>query len=149
MKEKIEKFLKGNNFLPLNKWNYFEIIHKSIPPDNREKKNDFKKIRDQLLAKNGLYIYEKNKKIIYVGKGKPMFNRIKNHYILAYQELPGDSKNKIWHKFFSRKTNLGKLKVYWKEQEEEKVRQIIEKMLDYILKPKFNSFFKKYENCKI
>jgi hypothetical protein len=146
MEEEIKRFLRDNNFLPLTKWKAFEIIHKGVPPKNQRKKNDLNNIKNHVLKKSGLYIYEKNRKIIYVGKAKSLFDRIKNHYVLAYQELPGDTKDKIWHKFFFSKKNLGKLKIYWKEQKEEKVRQIIEKMLDYVLEPTFNSFFKKHEN---
>lgn len=145
MKEKIKRFLKDNGFLPLTKWGTFGVIHKGVPPKNQEKKADLNSIKNHVSGKNGLYIYEKNRKIIYVGKGKPLFNRIKGYYILAYQEVPGDSEYKTWHKFFSSKKNLGKLKIYWKEQEEEKVRQIIEKMLDYVLTPTFNSFKEKHE----
>lgn len=145
MKEKIKKFLKDNSFLPLTKWKAFEIIHKGVPPKNQEKKNDLNNISNHVLKKSGLYIYEKNRKIIYVGKAKSLFDRIQNHYVLAYQEVSGDTKDKIYHKFFSSKKNLGKLKIYWKEQKWEKVRQIIEKMLDYILCPTFNSFRKKHE----
>lgn len=145
MKEKIRKFLKDNNFLPLTKWRTFEVIHKSIPPKNKENKNDLNSIKNHVSGGKGLYIYEKDRRIIYIGKGNPLFNRIKNHYISAYQEVPGDTKDKIFHKFFSSKRNLGKLKIYWKKEREEKVRLIIEKMLDYTLSPTFNSFKEKYD----
>ncbi|NCO32179.1 hypothetical protein GW891_05470, partial [bacterium] len=55
--------------------------------------------------------------------------------------MPGDTKDKIWHRFF--KKYRGKLEIYWKEQEDERVRQIIEKALDYCLNPVFNDFKQK------
>lgn len=143
MERKIKKFLKDNDFLPLSRWNNFKIIHRHITPKSQEKKNDFNIIKNHVSKKNGLYIYEKNRKIIYVGKGKPLSNRIKNHYISAYQEVLGDTKDKIWHNFFSSEENLGELRIYWRELQKEKDRQIIEKILHYILNPTFNLFYKK------
>lgn len=146
MKEKIKRFLKDNSFLPLTKWGNFEVIHKGVPQKNQGKKDDLNSIKSHISGENGLYIYEKNKKIIYVGKGKPLFNRIKSHYLLAHQKLSGDTKDNLWHKFWYSKRNLGRLKIYWKEQKEERIREIIEKMLHYTLNPTFDSFKEKHEH---
>lgn len=138
MKRKIKKFLEDNNFLPLNKWKSFKIVYK-VPKGIQEEKDCLKYIKGNVLDRSGLYVFEKEKKIIYVGKGNPLFNRIRDHYILSYRELSGDDKYKTYHRFSS--SHLGsRLKVYWIEQEDEKIRQIIEKMLDYVLEPEFNSF---------
>jgi hypothetical protein len=133
MKEKIAEFLEDNGFLPITKWHSFEIIHKDICPEDSQ---DIDRIRDIVSDNNGLYVYEKDGIILYVGKGKPLLDRIKNHYISSYQEVSGDTKDKKWHRFFS--ANQGKLRIYWKELEDEETRQVIEKMLDYMLDPKFN-----------
>lgn len=139
MKEKIKEFLRKNDFLPTDEWHYFEILHKGSIPNSKKKKEDFEKIKNQVSKKSGLYIYKKGK-IIYVGKGKPLLGRIKNHYRSAYEEVPGDTKNKKFHKFFSSGANLGKLKIYWREEKDEKIRQVIEKMLDYVLEPTFDKY---------
>jgi len=54
------------------------------------------------------------------------------------------SKYKTWHAFFSK--HRGKVKVYWKELKDETIRKIIEQMLNYVLKPKFESFRKEHES---
>lgn len=59
--------------------------------------------------------------------------------------MSGDTKWKTWHKFFSLKKNIGLIKIFWKEVSEEPERQILEKMLDYVLNPEFKSFRKEVE----
>jgi hypothetical protein len=96
-----------------------------------------------LIGKTGVYVYEKNGETLYVGKGNPMYSRIKSHFIESCQEVPGDTKYKTWHKFFSK--HRGDVRIYWKEMEDEKIRKIIEQMLNYVLRPEFESFRKEYE----
>lgn len=139
-KMKVLKFLKEANCFPIEKWDSFEIIHLA-PKNNLERNDCYKYIKSKVQNKNGLYIYKKDDRIIYIGKGKPLYNRLKNHYQSSFEEVSGDTKDKIWHKFF--KKYRGKLKVYWKEQEDERIRQIIEKMLDCCLNPEFNNFKEK------
>lgn len=142
IRKQLEDFLKNNGFLSLNKWRSFEIEHSGKPPANRKEQQEiYRLVKDNVLNKCGLYVYTKNKKILYIGKGKPLFNRIKDHYWLSYKELSGDNKNKTWHKFFS--SHLGRLKVYWKELEGEEERIIFEKILIYLLKPEFEIFQRK------
>lgn len=135
-KDKIKQFLEENNFLPISDWNSFEIIHRNVPPKDSQ---EIDKIKNIVSNKNGLYVYKKDRKTLYIGKGQPLFKRIKDHYRLSYEELACDRSGK-WHRFFS--TNQGKIRIYWKEEKNEDVRQIIEKMLSYTLNPKFNSFEK-------
>jgi len=101
MKRKISKFFLKIGYLPLEKWNSFEIIHLS-PKNNSEKNNCCKYIKSKVQNRNGLYVYKRNGKIIYVGKGKPLYNRLKNHYRSSFEEVPGDTKDKIWHRFFKK-----------------------------------------------
>jgi len=136
MKQKIEEFLEDNDLLPISSWHSFEIIHRDILTEDLK---ELDKIKDIVSGKNGLYIYEKDGTILYIGKGKPLFDRIKNHYISSYQEVSGDTKDKKWHRFFS--ANQGKLRIYWRELEDEETRQVIEKMLSYILTPVFELFY--------
>lgn len=143
MREKINQFLRKFDYLPLEKWNSFEIIHIS-PKDDTERKERYKYIKNEVQNKNGLYVYKKDGKIIYIGKGKPLYNRLINHYRSCFKEVSGDTKDKIWHRFF--KKYRGKLEVYWKEQEDERIRQIIEKTLDYWFDPKFNHFKERVKN---
>lgn len=135
MKQKIEEFLKNNDLLPIINWHSFEVVHKDTSPESSK---DLDEIKDIISGKNGLYIYEKDGVIIYVGKGKPIFSRIRNHYISSYQKVSGDTKDDRWHRFFS--SHRGNLKIYWKTVEGEEMRHIYEMMLHHVLNPKFNSF---------
>ncbi|MEH6954454.1 hypothetical protein [Neobacillus drentensis] len=93
-------------------------------------------IQNYVTNHNGLYVYKNaEKEILYIGKGKPLKNRLYSHYLESFQPVPGDTKDQRWHKFFLKLQ--GDLDVYWLELETEKDRQIIEKMLDYVLKPLF------------
>lgn len=74
--------------------------------------------------------------ILYVGKAKPLINRLYSHYKESFQEVPGDTKDKRWYRFFN--LYQEEFEVYWCELEDEHCRQIVEKMLDVVLKPTFN-----------
>lgn len=142
MRKEFRKFLEENSFLPLCNWECFDLLHVK-PLSLKDKRQTFSKIRSNVGRKNGLYVYEKDDKILYVGQGR-LFDRIKSHY----EESCGISrdtnpKSKAWYDFFS--SHQGRVKIYWKELEGEQIRTIIEQMLDYVLNPKFDSFKKKYE----
>jgi len=135
-----EKFLVENEILPIDcktgKWNHFKVNH--LKPKDDISKNQVKTfIESNVANRNGLYIYKNEKgEILYIGKGKPLKNRLYSHYLESFQPVRGDTKDQRWHKFFLK--HQGLLDVYWLELEGEKDRQIIEKMLDYLLKPLFN-----------
>ena len=61
--------------------------------------------------------------------------KLVSHYKESFQELPGDTKNKKWHRFFMK--HQGKMTVYWKELEGEDIRRVVELMLDCVLQPAF------------
>ncbi|WCN36479.1 GIY-YIG nuclease family protein [Aneurinibacillus uraniidurans] len=140
MLNEFEQFLIDNKFLPLNKgekrWCSFKIEHKE-PKNNNELVSTKNYIRNEVSNKNGLYIYKNSMgQILYVGKAKPLINRLYSHYKESFQEVLGDTKDKRWHRFFY--LYQGELEVYWCELEDEHCRQIVEKMLDVVLKPIFN-----------
>lgn len=145
--ENYKTFLKSIDILPLKKWKFIEIEHVA-PPSNKKQKQMYKRLRDfsEIDNKpfNGLYLYERNDEIIYVGKGKPIYNRIKSHYRESFQEVSGDTKLKTWHKFFSKYS--GFLKLYIIEIQEENDRKIIELMLQKIYDPTFESFREELES---
>jgi len=143
MKNEFKLFLKKNGFLPIETWSNFEIIH------GKANEDFVKIIKNNVSDKDGVYIYIKERNILYVGKAKPLWGRIKSHFRESYEEVSGDTKLKTWHKFFSNKNNIGLVKILYKEVPEELERQIIEKMLDYVLCPTFNDFRRKLEKkCK-
>ncbi|MDP2981519.1 MAG: hypothetical protein Q8N67_05600 [Candidatus Omnitrophota bacterium] len=142
MRTKIKAFLRENKLSPVSKenWCFFEIVHKE--PLRRDKIGTKKKIREFIRAKvgdsKGVYIYKKGDKFLYVGKGKPLKNRLYSHYSESFEKVSGDTKDNKYHRFF--KKHEGKLEVYWKDLPEEGVRRIVEEMFNYVLKPKFNGF---------
>jgi hypothetical protein len=132
-------FLQRISFYPIEStWNTFTIEHK-LPLDQDEKGEVEAYIKSQSGRKNGLYIYKcKDDACLYIGKGKPISGRLVSHYRESFQEVPGDTKDKKWHRFFSKQQ--GNLHVYWKELEGEENRKIVESMLDYVLKPAFREW---------
>jgi len=142
MKKEFRRFLEENGFLPLSNWECFEIRHvKPLSP--KDKRQAYSKITRNVGRKNGLYIYEKDGEILYVGKGKPLSYRIKDHYRKSYYEISEDANFKPWYEFFS--SHQGRLKIYWRELKGEQNRTIVEQILDYVLNPKFDSFRRRYE----
>lgn len=88
-----------------------------------------------------VYVYEKSGERLYVGRGHPLRSRVKSHYQESYKKAK-DQRSAVWHEFFSKHT--GKMTIYWKKLENEETRKAVEPMLDYVLKPKFDEFKKKY-----
>jgi excinuclease UvrABC nuclease subunit len=139
MKEKITCFLKKSGFLPINtkKWQSFSINH--CKPANKERGKIKTFISDAVGDSSGIYIYKNNfGKILYVGKGNPLKNRLYSHYRESFEKVPGDTADNLWHKFFS--SHKGELMVYWQQVKSEDERKILERMLEYVLNPRFSSF---------
>ena len=139
MQNKFREFLKKNRYLPLSLWKSLKLEHgiknKEVPV----------LIRQAVGIKSGLYIYVKDNRILYVGKAKSLFGRIKGHYRESFEKVSGDTQFNTWHKFFSQKRNSGLIKIFWKEIDREDDRQILEKMLSRVLNPEFEKFRKQLE----
>jgi len=138
LKEKFKSFLESNGFLPLSEWSSFEFDH----GDPAVEKVNCIKIKREVADKSGLYIYLKDDRVLYIGKAKLLLGRIKSHYHESFKD-PGHVKAKPWHVFFS--SNKGSVKVLWKEVEIEQERQIVEKMLEYVIPSEFMAFKNKFE----
>jgi hypothetical protein len=76
--------------------------------------------------------------LLYIGKAKLLYDRLKSHYIESFSPVPGDTKDMRWHRFFS--SHQGELTVYWKEFEDEEDRQLVEIILTRLYKPAFIDF---------
>jgi hypothetical protein len=114
----------------------YEIVH----GDRSLKEKIQPEIKKTFEDVEGLYVYLKGDKILYVGKGKPIWARVWSHFRESFEVVGGD-RLKIWHQFFKNKTHCGEVRVYWKELKDEKMRIIVEKMLAYVLNPEFVSFY--------
>jgi excinuclease UvrABC nuclease subunit len=139
MKNLFKSFLSQNKFLPFSLWDSFILNH------GKANKDCEKTIKNIVGNMSGLYIYKKEDRILYVGKAKLLSDRIRSHFYESYRDVSGDTKYKTWHNFFSDKNNIGHIEVLYKEVGREKERQILEKMLDYVLCPEFNNFRKELE----
>lgn len=111
--------------------------------DQIEEESKISSLKDALKNKgkhdsDGLYAYMQGTDILYIGKGKPIFNRLKSHYREAYREVSGDTKTKRWHRFFEAHT--GELTVLWIPVKEETTRKILELALQVHFKPAFEDF---------
>lgn len=143
------EFLKKLKILDYKKepWNNFKIPHGLSVSE----KKDFwrKKIKETIGKEiNGIYLYEKDGDVLYIGKGKPICNRVYKHFRESFERVSGDTKYNRWHQFFSNEHNTGELTVYWIEINaaddcaSELDRQIIEKIYTRKFKPTFTTKFK-------
>ena len=132
------RLLEEYELWPMESWNHFDFVHQP-PSDPAEEARQVDVLRSKVSSGvSGVYAYAKDGKWIYVGKGAPLFNRFKSHYLISYKELPGDTKDKRWHRFFS--SNVGHLAIYWKQVEREPDRRIFELTLTELLEPAFERF---------
>jgi len=139
MKKDIKTFLKNIEIMPIDKkhWNVFNINHIKPIKDEQEKIREV--IINEVGNLSGVYIYkDKSSRVLYVGKGNPLRNRLYMHYRASFEPVSGDTKDKRWHRFWS--AHKGKLTIYWKNIKNETEQKIIELMLEYILSPKFIKF---------
>lgn len=134
LRKALREMLKQHRILPYTNWGSFEIQHEK-PKSTKEQNSVYQIIEKNVGEKYGVYIYEKDEKILYVGQGI-LKERIKSHYIESFKDP--QKKSWKWYAFFSR--HRGTLKVYWKECEDEESRKAYEGMLIFVLKPAFESF---------
>lgn len=139
LKEEFIKLIKQHNILDIEEphWNRFEIEQTTVC-------RDLKKVRAYILKhtgkKNGLYAYKNvNGDLLYIGKGKPISDRLYSHFIENYKQVSGDRTGK-WHRFFN--THHGILHIYWIELEDESIRKFVEHILTDELQPEFIAFEK-------
>ena len=140
-------FLKKLKILDYKKkpWNNFKIYHGLSVS---EKKDFWRREIKETIGKeiNGIYLYEKGGKVLYIGKGKPICNRVYKHFRESFEKVSGDTKYNRWHQFFSNKNNTGELTVYWieinagNEENSELDRQIIENIYTRKYNPAFEKF---------
>lgn len=137
IKKNIKECLEKLGFWPLHKYERLTICHGKKPREKeREEKRRF--IKEQVGETKGIYVYRKSGDVVYVGKGNPLRYRLFSHYRESFEEVPGDTKTKRWHKFFSQKKYSGEVDIFWKEVVDEDARKVIEKMLAYVLSPEFD-----------
>lgn len=138
-RHRVEELLKTCRLLLLSNWKSFELSHGS------QQQQTYDVIRKNVGKNYGVYVYEKDGKCLYVGKGKPLFSRVKSHYLESWKKAPGD-RTDIWYRFFS--LHKGKVKIFWTKIEDKEIRDIVERMLTHLLKPKFEPYKEDYRMRK-
>jgi excinuclease UvrABC nuclease subunit len=142
MRQKMLEFLSEHGILDIKEpsWNYFKITH--APPENESvRRNVRKTIKNITGLKNGIYVYKDfNDIVLYIGKAKPLKNRLYDHYMESFRQSSGDRTGR-WFRFFQ--MYQGEINVYWKEVEDETIRIFVESVLTEIHKPVFLDFEKR------
>jgi len=143
--EQLKKLLEENKVYPIiGNWNKHKIKHFKERPDKSKINAFVTEMNNTLNNKNGLYAYYKNKKLLYVGKGKPLRGRIVSHFKEAY--LEGRHRDELWPTFF--REHAGLLELYWIELENESVRISCESLITSIKEPYFFEFKKLFYQHK-
>jgi hypothetical protein len=133
-----ERLLRDAGLLPMSLWNSFEFEHRR-PTDSADGDALLTLLAEEVGRKrDGVYVYNREGHYLYVGKGRPIFSRLKSHLRESYEEVPGDTKDNRWHRFFSQ--HSGRVRVYWMEVEDEMDRRVIELVLTKLLSPTFECF---------
>ena len=144
--EQLQKFNKTSE-------NSFILEHGDI----NKKDIVSKTIKENVGKKSGIYIYylENSNQVIYVGKAKSLYSRIKCHYDESVFEakngklgIAGDSKKGLYPAFFNKnlkdKNSTYNVNIVWIEIEDEFKRRLLEDAFHLVLKPTFINFQKTY-----
>lgn len=135
-------FLQKNGFLPLSiknpHWNRLDVFHFKEKPPNKEVVKFRRLIREQIKG-GGIYIYlTKRGKLLYLGKGKTISDRIISHYREAYERLGADHPG-VWHKFFN--DHAGNLTILWRNIERDRQMIAIEEMIEDVVRSEFDRVY--------
>jgi len=148
MREKInsldyENLLNTSNVFPINNWNSFQFKHggSQVKSDRIGTLKDELQHNPSTKKPKGLYAYKKGSELLYIGKGNPIFNRLKSHYRESLIQKKEPKRARRWYNFFSK--HSGELTIYWIEVEDESTRRILETALHKQYNPTFNIFEKK------
>jgi len=111
-------------------------------------------IKECVGKADGIYIYYVGDKCVYVGKGRTLLTRLRDHLRESYFEpfvndkgenivgMKGDYKTGLWPEFFRDYLGPGEVTIKWVEVENEAIRQMIETALHEQLNPLWIQFVK-------
>lgn len=131
MKEKINELLKKENYaFDKEKWKSIENVPFLYSADTTQYLNKMK--RHMGVAK-GIYIFcDSNERILYIGKGAPIYNRIRRHFakLKKAEEEPAKASE-----------TPRSISIHWVEIEGSETREIVEHMLCYTLSPTYKKWY--------
>jgi len=132
--------LEKHNIYPIDNWEKFDFTHggSQVEISLIDKLKDKLQHNPSKKEPKGLYAYKKGEEWLYIGKGNPIFNRLKSHYHDSIKQQMEPMRAKRWYRFFSK--HADHLTIYWIEVKKESTRKILETALHEVYKPAFNSF---------
>ncbi|MGK7376271.1 GIY-YIG nuclease family protein [Planococcus sp. 1R117A] len=133
MREKIQDLLKKENYaFDKEKWKSIENVPFLINTDTTPLLN---KIKKNMGVTKGIYIFsDSNERILYIGKGAPIYNRIRRHFAKLKNCSPS------MHEEAPRQELPSAITIHWVEIEQPETREIVEHMLAYTLKPAYKKW---------
>ncbi|CEG22128.1 UvrABC system protein C [Planococcus massiliensis] len=132
MKEKIHELLKKENYAFDNEnWKSIENVPFLL---NDETTKLLNKIKLNMGMAKGIYIFcDSNQNILYIGKGAPIYNRIRRHFAKLKKATHAP------HGFFQ--AIQSPITIHWVEIEQPEKREIVEHMLAYTLEPVYKKWY--------
>lgn|SRR5690606_19258 len=134
MKEKIHELLKKENYdFDAEKWKSIENVPFFFNADTTKQLN---KIKKNMGVAKGIYIFsDSNERILYIGKGAPIYNRIRRHFAKLKQSSSSH------HSLCASQEIPSSITIHWVEIEQPDTREIVEHMLAYTLKPAYKKWY--------
>lgn len=134
MREKINDLLSKENYaFDKDKWKSIENVPFSYNAGTIQLLN---KIKKNMGMAKGIYIFsDSNERILYIGKGAPIYNRIRRHFAkLKKTSLEEEAA-------FPANDAPRSISIYWVEIEQPDIREVVEHMLCYTLNPEYKKWY--------
>lgn len=131
MKEKINELLKKENYA-FGKEGWKSI--KNVPFFySAETAQHLNKLKKHMGVTKGIYIFcDSDEQILYIGKGAPIYNRIRRHFAkLKKTEIEP----------IKTPQTPSSISIHWVEIEGPETREVVEHMLCYTLNPAFKKWY--------
>lgn len=137
----ISGILKTHKILPIDSWNSLLINYKELSEEDI-----LVKIIDFSFKKSGVYLYRDNDSnlVLYIGRSIDISKRLIAHY-REYKEVGFWGKNKIFHNFFKKYSNIT---ILYYEVESIVDQTLIEIMLQEYYKHKFYDYYSSLKKLK-
>ncbi|HSP23211.1 MAG TPA: GIY-YIG nuclease family protein [Planococcus sp. (in: firmicutes)] len=134
MREKINDLLSKENYaFDKDKWKSIENVHFSYNAGTVQLLN---KIKKNMGMAKGIYIFsDSNERILYIGKGAPIYNRIRRHFA-KLKKASGEQESA-----FPAQDVPRSISIYWVEIEQPETREVVEHMLCYTLNPEYKKWY--------
>jgi excinuclease UvrABC nuclease subunit len=132
LKEKVRELLRKENYaFGKENWKSIENVPFLL---NDETTMLLNKIKLNMGMAKGIYIFcDSNQNILYIGKGAPIYNRIRRHFAKLKKTNTG------CHGFIQE--IQAPITIHWVEIEQPEKREMVEHMLAYTLEPAYKKWY--------